>query len=318
MINTASQYPFSGTTADLTRTHQGWGLPDVRNLYDARNNLFVIDESDRLTNLQRTTYRLFVPSGQPAFRATMVYTDPPGTTSASQHRINDLSLKVTAPDGTIYFGNNGLLAGNWSTAGGSPDTKNVVENVFVQNPQTGVWIVEVSADQINADAELTTGAMDADYALVASGVLAEAGPTSFSLIAANLAGGGLAELQTSNNARLQMARTLLSGPTLEVTSTAPTVPLEMLSLRLESSSPTVGASADVYFYNYRTLQFDLIGSTPIGTGDQAVTVGTTANTSDYVDPSSRQIKAQIRCTTNARSFRSMSVNVDQVRWVFGV
>ncbi len=37
-----------------------------------------------------------------------------GTTSAAQHRINDLSLKVTSPSGTVYWGNNGLTDGNLS------------------------------------------------------------------------------------------------------------------------------------------------------------------------------------------------------------
>ena len=36
--------------------------------------------------------------------------------------VNDLTLKVTSPNGSVYWGNNGLLAGNWSTAGGSANT----------------------------------------------------------------------------------------------------------------------------------------------------------------------------------------------------
>ena len=61
----------------------------------------------------------------------MAYPDPPGTTSATLHRINDLSLRVASPVGTVYHGNNGLLAGNGSTPGGSPNTIDTVENVFV-------------------------------------------------------------------------------------------------------------------------------------------------------------------------------------------
>lgn len=318
MINTASQYPFSGTTADLTRVHQGWGLADVKNLYDLRNNLFVVDESDRLTNLQKTTYRVYVTNGQPAFRATMVYTDPPGTTSASQHRINDLTLKVTAPDGTFYYGNNGLLAGNWSTPGGSPDTKDVVENVFVENPQSGVWTVEVSADEINADAELTTPAMDADYALVVSGVSAQTGPDSFAVHSGLVTAGGLPELQTSNNQRLVFTRSEPPLPDLEVSSTAPTNQLQSLTFRYEGKMNYGGGSTGVFFWNYATSHYDLVAANSVGLEDTVLTATVTSNAGDYVDPSTHQIKAKIVFSAFVRASRTFTVQTDQVRWIFGV
>ena len=34
LIHSAYQYSFSGTLHDKTRVHQGWGLPDVKNLYE--------------------------------------------------------------------------------------------------------------------------------------------------------------------------------------------------------------------------------------------------------------------------------------------
>ena len=37
LINNGKQYPLTGTTSDLTRTHQGWGVPDVQALYDLRD-----------------------------------------------------------------------------------------------------------------------------------------------------------------------------------------------------------------------------------------------------------------------------------------
>ena len=119
VINTANQYPFSGTTHDRTRTHQGWGLADVGNLYDLRENMMVIDETDVLSPFETAEYEVLVVVGEPALRITMIYTDAPGTTSSSLHRINVLTLKVTSPHFVEYYGNNGLLSGNWSTSGGS-------------------------------------------------------------------------------------------------------------------------------------------------------------------------------------------------------
>ena len=91
------------------------------------------------------------------------------STSSSQHRINDLTLKVTSPSGTVYYGNNGLDAGNVSTPGGSPNTIDNVENVFIDTPEQGIWTIEVSADEVNADGHVETPEMDVDYALVISG-----------------------------------------------------------------------------------------------------------------------------------------------------
>ncbi|HZN41415.1 MAG TPA: S8 family serine peptidase, partial [Planctomycetota bacterium] len=130
LINTASQWTFSGTTHDLTRTHQGWGHPDLKQMYDRRTQMLVIDESVVLSNLQSSSHAVSVAAGTPELKVTMVYRDPPGTTSSTLHRINNLDLKVTSPSATVYWGNNGLLAGNYSTAGGAPNTIDTVENVF--------------------------------------------------------------------------------------------------------------------------------------------------------------------------------------------
>ena len=169
LVNNANQYPFTGTTSDLTRTHQGWGRPSARLARERALNSLVVDETTPLQLNQAATYTVVVPAGAGDLKATMVYPDPPGTTSSTLHRINDLNLKVTSPTGTIYWGNNGLNAGNWSTSGGSANTVDTVENVFVQNPAAGSWTVEVRAAEINQDAHSDTAAADAVFALVVTG-----------------------------------------------------------------------------------------------------------------------------------------------------
>ena len=170
VINTATQWNFSGTSDDRTRTHQGWGLPNVQTLYDLSSQIFYVDETDALQVLQSSTYQLEVLDGTPALKATMVYKDPMGTTSSTLHRINDLDLNVTSPSGVVYWGNNGLREDLWSSPDGSPDTIDTVENVFVQNPEAGFWTVTVIASEINQDSHPETPEIDADYALVVSGV----------------------------------------------------------------------------------------------------------------------------------------------------
>ena len=173
MINTAAQWRQDVSTW-IPRERQGWGRVDVRNLFDLRDQTFVVDR-EVISNLQTRSYQVSVAPSTPALRATMVYRDLPGTTSAVVHRVNDLDLRVTSPSGTIYWGNNGLNSGRWSTSGGVANERDTVENVFVQSPQAGLWTIEVIGDDINTDLPAYGGipGNQGDFSLWVTGVEAE-------------------------------------------------------------------------------------------------------------------------------------------------
>jgi len=192
MINAADQYTFSGGTHDLKRIRQGWGRANVERSYEDRDSYFIVNEDVVLAPLQTASYDLQVAAGEEELRATLVYSDLAGTTSSSQHRINDLSLRVWAPDGTKYWGNRGMKTNMFNTSGGSSNTLDTVENVWVQNPMPGTWTVEVLADELNQDSHTETGALDADFALVVSGVVDGAcpDPTTYCTTSANSVGAG--------------------------------------------------------------------------------------------------------------------------------
>ena len=194
LINTAYRYPLSSESGtDFTRFTQGWGLPDIAALYAVRDNIFIVNETDLLLDFggpeyNTKSYNFVVASGDPALRVTLVYADPPGNPTSGVTTVNDLTLRVTSLGGVAcYFGNHGLLSGNWSTASQncnletSPDADhvNTVENVFVSNPQPGTWTITVFADLVAQDGHVETPAepncagveppfCDADYALVIS------------------------------------------------------------------------------------------------------------------------------------------------------
>jgi hypothetical protein len=169
MINTAVQYPFEGADHDMTRVHQGWGVPNVKRLYDLRDDISFVDETDILYNGGVADYNAFVEAGTESLKVTMTYADPAGNPAATVHRINDLSLRVTSPSGTVYWGNFGLDVGNWSAPGGEENNLDTVENVFVENPEGGLWLIEVIATEIVEDGHVETADLDADFALVVSG-----------------------------------------------------------------------------------------------------------------------------------------------------
>ncbi|MEO6597042.1 MAG: hypothetical protein ABIP94_20040, partial [Planctomycetota bacterium] len=175
LVNTARQYdPAINGTGATSRYRQGWGFPALNDLYDLRRNMLVLDELDVLQQGQARTYTVQVKPGTPQFRTTMVYADLAAAAPfSSPHRVNDLSVKLTAPNGTVYHGNNGMATSPvslYTAPGGSPNTLDTVENVFVQNPAYGLWKVEVSAPIIVLDQHVETPAVDADFALVASGI----------------------------------------------------------------------------------------------------------------------------------------------------
>ena len=146
---------------------------NVENLYNLRNKMRIINESDVLINLQSRSYLVNVPVGSTdPMKITMAYTDPMGSPGATQARINDITLRVTSPAGTVYWGNVGLAgSGMWSTSGGVANTVDTVENVFIQSPASGTWTIQVIGSAINQDARSETpSVVDADFALVASGV----------------------------------------------------------------------------------------------------------------------------------------------------
>lgn len=168
-IANASQYPFNASSSDNRREHVGWGFPNLKTMYDNRNLHFVVDETDVLSPNSGTSFVINVAANQPELKVSMCYADPAANPSAQFTRINDLSLRVVSPSGTVYWGNVGLTEGNYSRSGGGRDQRDTVENVFVQNPAAGAWKVEVLAHLIAQDSHVETPATDADYGLVVNG-----------------------------------------------------------------------------------------------------------------------------------------------------
>ncbi|MBV6459544.1 MAG: hypothetical protein HONBIEJF_02692 [Fimbriimonadaceae bacterium] len=290
LINTANPYNNNGALpfADITRYVQGWGLPNVQNIFDRREAMFVDNESTVLTNLQTARYQMIVLAGTPELRATMAYMDPWAAPNSNPTRINDLNLKVIAPNGAIYHGNNGATSSIWTAPGGAPDGKNTVENVFVKAPTPGIWTIEVNCALLAQDARTeTNGVNDVDFALVVSGVKAHVAADSMSAINGNVTGGVAADLGTSNNKKVEMVSTSggVGSPetTLEVTSKPfPNMPVKA-KLRVESSSADADVILQVEALNHKTDQWIVIGNgQPINGADsvRVIELGSTAGLLD--------------------------------------
>lgn len=171
MVNSARQHDFSGLSHDMTRVHQGWGMPSVEDLYENRQGMLVVDENFVLSELESRMFQVYVPAGTPEFRATMVYADPEAVPGSQVDRINSMDLIVISPAGVQYFGNNGLNENMFSTPFGVANDLDTVENIWIQNPTPGSWTVTVRAAAIRQDGHLETpDDMDMDFSLVVSGL----------------------------------------------------------------------------------------------------------------------------------------------------
>lgn len=169
LINTANQYQLP-PSVDITRGVQGWGRPNVQNLYNMRTKIVIDNESTVLLPNSSKTYNVQPATLNGSIKATMTYSDPMGTPGTLFARVNDLDLKVTSPSGVVYWGNHGLANANWSSAGGSADLFDTVENVFIQSAEPGTWKVQVIVKEVNQDGHTETPQLDVDYALVITGV----------------------------------------------------------------------------------------------------------------------------------------------------
>lgn len=319
IIATARQYPFSGTGANLSRFKQGWGLPNLQKLYDDRTRTFYVNENDVLQNLESKTYRLHVPPGTPQLNVAMAYNDYWGTTASTLHRINAIGIKVTSPTGAEYYGNNGLAAGNFSPVGGTWNTVDNVQCVIVNEPPSGIWTIQVRAIEVNVDGRTETPELDVDYALAVVGVSPWATLNSITTNLGVALGGGLPEALLSDNARYRVRNTAAFGlglPEARITATAtsPTTTASQIDIAVEHRVMTVGVLCRLMAYNFVTNQYDALSSiTPFAGADSLQTATITNNASNYIHPSSGEIRIRTEYFGDFAVTLTWNAEIDQVR-----
>ncbi len=129
----------------IPNSHEGWGRVDLAAATDGSHEY--VDNATGLSTNGSATYQYSVATAGSTFKVSLVWSDYASTAAAAQNLVNNLDLLVTAPDGsTSYMGN--VFSGGWSQAGGSADTINNVENVYIQAAAAGTWTVKVSGTNV--------------------------------------------------------------------------------------------------------------------------------------------------------------------------
>jgi hypothetical protein len=155
---------------------EGWGrvladnalyFPgDARRLLvaQARNN-----QAGALSTGGLFAVRVRVTDASQPVKITLAFHDAPGAVNTSFAPVNNLDLDATPLGQPAYMGN--VFSGGFSDRGGTADAINNLEQVLVTSPQTGAWLIRVSAPAVNVGRQ--------GYGLVVTGGIEALCPADF-------------------------------------------------------------------------------------------------------------------------------------------
>jgi Subtilase family/Viral BACON domain len=163
LMSSAAYMGGTGAGGNLPSNSQGMGRMDLGRAFDGTSRILV-DQSQVLaaTGNTYTTSGTISDTSKPV-RITMAYSDAPGPTTGAPF-VNNLDLEVSV-GATTYKGN--VFSGANSITGGTADSKNNVESVFLPAGTSGTFTVTVRATNIAGDGVPGNGdTTDQDFALV--------------------------------------------------------------------------------------------------------------------------------------------------------
>lgn len=194
-----------------TRVLDNWPTPDTGwgrawldgNLWFS-NTLAGGDDTRRLRLFERTnasglgtgeshSYTINNVAAGAELRATLTWYDLPGVPGSAVMLVNNLDLEVSGPGGAVYRGN--VFAGGVSTAGGSADAVNTVEQVRLTAPAAGSYTFRVIGTAVPGNGSELSDRQG--YGLAVSGAFglpdgpAFAAPTSVAVASNGAAGVGI-------------------------------------------------------------------------------------------------------------------------------
>ncbi|HEX9616990.1 MAG TPA: S8 family serine peptidase, partial [Anaerolineales bacterium] len=147
----------------LPSNKQGFGMPNLGIAFDGAPR-YLLDQTVAFNNSGETwTLNGGVGDATKPVRIVLAYTDQAGAVGTSP-QVNDLNLSVQI-GGQTYLGNR--FSGAWSITGGTPDSKNNYEAIFLPAGTTGEIAITVTAFNVAGNGVPNSGdGTDQDFALV--------------------------------------------------------------------------------------------------------------------------------------------------------
>jgi len=149
---------------DIPNISEGWGRINITNVIEPGVEMVYKDQLTTFDNAgDEWTMSVNIPEPTLPLKLSLAWSDAPGAVGADPALVNNLDLEVET-DGATYVGND--FAAGWSTTGGSADTLNNLENVFVAIPGNGA-VITIRATNVPGDGVPYSGdTTDQDFALV--------------------------------------------------------------------------------------------------------------------------------------------------------
>jgi hypothetical protein len=165
IINSAQDMNGANTFGAVPNGSEGWGRVNVQNMLRTGVSMKYVDQETTFTGAgeQELILGTVADSTKPV-RVSLVWTDPPA--AADPALVNNLDLTVKIGDIT-YKGN--VFSGGRTVTGGSPDTVNNVENIFLPPgiPAGTPFTIQVTSTAVNADGKVgNADGTDQHFALV--------------------------------------------------------------------------------------------------------------------------------------------------------
>lgn len=242
LMNSARHMTGVGANDSLYSNNQGMGLTDLGRALDGVTRRLDDQSPEHLLTAtgQTRTFTGTIEDATKPFRVTLAWTDAPGSTVGSAWN-NNLDLSVKVNDKT-YRGN--VFSGAISIEGGSADSKNNVESVFLPAGVTGTYAVTVTAANINSDGVPGNATpLDQDFALVVYNVCSTPALT-----------GVTAQTNGNNRIDLSWAATNASSYTVYRALTAGGPYTTLASVAAASYSDTTVSGGTKYFYVVRGVR----------------------------------------------------------------
>ena len=133
---TPGQYG-TGATREIPaaspNTVEGWGQPDIEATVHPSGRMVRLYDRINASAGSTNTFAVTVTVSNTPLDIALAWIDYPATAGAGITRVNDLDLRVTAPDGATFFPNGGVAR----------DILNTVETLRVAAAHTGVYQVRV-------------------------------------------------------------------------------------------------------------------------------------------------------------------------------
>ncbi len=148
ILNTGQEMNGVGTANPIPNGAEGWGRINMKYMFAPVRSTFINETASFFGTGAGVAFSRRVTDSTKPVRITLVWTDPPGTVDPAL--VNNIDLTVTV-GANVYKGN--VFSGGTSTTGGTADSRNNVEQVWLPAgiPKDTLVTISLTASAINGD-----------------------------------------------------------------------------------------------------------------------------------------------------------------------